>query len=90
MNHEKPAAHKGIASWKLLEQRVDMGLRGSRFQIPISGTWNEERLMRFGFSGVLVAKGWEKELSAYSSRFVDCGDFYWVPFVVKRKGGRGL
>jgi len=78
MQHEKPSVQIGIASWRLLEKRALADIRGAGFSMITDPIWNEQRLMKLGFTAVLVEKN-GVQVPVYEARLKDCGDFYWMP-----------
>jgi hypothetical protein len=79
MRHEKPTMQIGIASWRLLEKHVIEDVRGAGFSGNFNAGWNQEKLLRLGFTSVLLDRNLVK-LAPLSQKDLqnlqDCGSYY--------------
>lgn len=76
IQHERPTMQIGIASWRLLEKRAIEDIRGAGFSGDFSIVWKQEKLLRLGFTSVLLDKNFVEFAPILHQDLQDCGDYY--------------
>ena len=78
--HRRPAAHRGIASWRLEEPRIDQELRKLKASVQVKGRFDAAALGERGYRSVLVQPSSTKSertllLSTLGEPIMACGAY---------------